>query len=97
MMKAKIKSAAVGFAVALAMSATAAHAAQQEHHAQPPATSAQVSKAAPAKPMMMMGDAAAHKKMMEQMGQCRDMMSQMMEHMNHEGPMAKHPPAPPKQ
>jgi len=35
-------------------------------------------------------------KMMEHMGQCRDMMSMMMEHMKHEGKMLDQAPVPPK-
>lgn len=91
-MKTSVKSATVGFAVGLALAAATAQAAQHELHAQPPAASA------PAKPMqMMMGDPAKHQQMMEQMGQCRDMMSKMMENMKHGGQMPMQPPAPPKQ
>ena len=92
-MKTSVKSAAVGFAVGLALAAAPAQAAQHKQHAQPPASSAQVASAKP----MMMGDPAKHQQMMEQMGQCRDMMSKMMEHMEHEGHMPKQPLVPPKQ
>lgn len=97
-MRTSIKSATVGFAVGLALAAATAQAAQHEQHAQPPASSAQAVPTAPAKPMhMMMGDPAKHQQMMEQMGQCRDMMSKMMENMKHGGQMPMQPPVPPKQ
>jgi hypothetical protein len=47
----------------------------------------------------MMADPAMREKMMAQMGQCRDMMSKMMEHMkhmDHGGQMDKNRPAKPK-
>jgi hypothetical protein len=42
---------------------------------------------------MMMADPAKHKQMMDQMAQCQNMMSMMMDHMKHEG-MKKDQPAP---
>lgn len=94
-MKTSVKSATVGFAAGLALAAAPAQAAQ---HVETPALSVQAAPAAPAKPMhMMMGDPAKHQQMMEQMRQCHDMMSKMMEHMKHKGQIPKQSPAPPKQ
>jgi len=97
---ANVKSAIAGFAIGLATAAAAAQAAQHEHQGpQPPATT-QTPQAAPAKPMdkkMMMNDPAHRQAMMEQMGKCRDMMSMMMEHLQHGAKKPTQPPASPKQ
>jgi len=95
-MKTNFKSATVGFAFGLALAAAGAQAAvqaaQHEHQATSPA--AQQGPAGPMKDMhAMMADPAMRGKMMAQMGQCRDTMSKMMEHMKHEG-IVKDKPAP---
>jgi hypothetical protein len=101
-MKISFKSATVGFAVGLAVAAAGAQAAvqatQHEHQTNSPA--AQQAPAGKMKDMhAMMADPAMREKMMAQMGQCRDMMSKMMEHMkhmDHGGQMDKNRPAQPK-
>jgi len=91
-----MKSAAVGFAVGLAFAAVAVQAAQTPEHE--PSTAPTAKQApAPMQPMrMMMADPAMRQKMMQQMGQCREMMSTMMEHMGHPAAMPKQSPAPSK-
>lgn len=96
-MKTGVKSATVSFTLGLTLAAASAQAAQHEQHGQTPASSAQMVRAAPAKPMqMMMSDQAKHQQMMEQMGKCHDMMSKMMQNMEHEGQTPKQAPVPPK-
>lgn len=46
---------------------------------------------------MMMNDPAHRQAMMEQMGKCRDMMSMMMEHMQHGAKPGMQPATPRKQ
>ena len=107
-MKSNFKSGAIGFAVGLAVAAVGAQAAVQAAQHEHPTPSAQMP-AADAKGMegmksmegmkdmdAMMADPAMRQKMMANMAQCRDMMSMMMEHMNHEGKMAHRKPAPHK-
>ena len=102
MMKSRFKSATVGFAVGLGVAAAGAQAAvqatQHEHQAASPA--AQQAPAGQMKDMhAMMADPAMRQKMMAEMGQCRDVMSKMMEHMKHDahgGKMNKNRPAQPK-
>lgn len=83
-MKYHIRAPLIGVALALTMSAAGANAAQSqqhEHQANPPAHQ---TPAGQVKDMhAMMADPAMRQKMMAQMGQCRDMMSKMMEHMKH--------------
>jgi hypothetical protein len=94
-MSSNLRSGTVRFALGVAISAFAAQAAQptqrMQHEHQPSA------QAPPAEKMdqmhKMMADPAKHQQMMERMGQCRDIMSMMMEHMKHEG-MKKDQPAP---
>jgi len=96
----KFKSALAGFAIGLATAAAAAQAAQHEHQGPQPTASTPAPHAAPAKPMdmkTMMNDPAHRQAMMEQMGKCRDMMSMMMEHMQHGAKPGMQPAAPPKQ
>ena len=99
-MKSNFKSGAVGFAVGLAVAAVGAQAAVQATQHEHPTPTAQMP-AAEAKGMQgmkdmdaMMADPAMRQKMMANMAQCRDMMSMMMEHMNHEGKMTHRKPAP---
>jgi len=103
MMKSNFKSAAVGFAVGLAIAAAGAQAAvqaTQHEHSTPPAQkpAADTMKGMEGMKDMdaMMADPIMRQKMMEHMGQCRDMMSMMMEHMKHEGKMLDQAPVPPK-
>ena len=96
----RFKSALAGFAIGLATAAAAAQAAQHEHQGPQPTASTPAPHAPPAKPMdmkMMMNDPAHRQAMMEQMGKCRDMMSMMMEHMQHGAKKSMQPPASPKQ
>ena len=102
-MKSNFKSGMVGFAVGLAVAAGGAQAAvqttQHEHptpSAQKPATDAMKGMDGMKDMHAMMADPAMRQKMMANMAQCRDMMSMMMEHMNHEGKMVDHTPAPPR-
>lgn len=46
---------------------------------------------------MMMNDPVHRHAMKEQMGKCRDMISMMMEHMQHNAKPWMQPAAPPKQ
>jgi hypothetical protein len=93
-MSSNFSSGTIGFALGIALAAVAAKAAQPAQHEHQMAPSAQ---GAPAHGMdqmhQMMADPAKHQQMMEQMAQCRDMMSMMVEHMKHEG-MNKDQPAP---
>jgi hypothetical protein len=88
-MNSSLKSGMVGLAVGLAIAAAGAQAAVQATQHEHQAPSAQPSTAGPAKAMKdmhaMMSDPAMREKMMANMAQCRDMMSMMMDHMNHEG------------
>ena len=105
-MKSKFKSGAVGFALGLAVAAVGAQAAVQATQHEHPTPSAQMPadegkgmqgmKSMEAMKDMdaMMADPAMRQKMMANMAQCRDMMSMMMEHMNHEGKMTHGKPAP---
>jgi hypothetical protein len=84
MMKYLSKAPLVG-ALALTLSTAGAHAAQAQQH-EHPTTSPAAQQAHPDKMkdmQAMMADPAMRQKMMAQMGQCRDMMSKMMEHMKH--------------
>lgn len=83
----------IAVGIELTIAAAGAQAAPHDQHVAPPTSSAQP---VPAKPMTMAGH-ADYQKMMEQMRQCHEMMSKMMDHMKHDGPMAKHPPTPPRQ
>ena len=101
MMTSRFKSATVGLVVGLAVATGGAHAAvqatQHDHQASSPA--AQQAPAGQMKDMhAMMADPAMRQKMMAEMGQCRDMMSKMMEHMKHmeHGQMDKNRRAQPK-
>jgi hypothetical protein len=104
-MRSNFKSAALGFAIGLAVAAAGAQAAVQATQHEHPTASAQ-KPSADVKGMngmegmkdmdAMMSDPAMRQKMIEHMGQCRDMMSMMMEHVKHEGKMADQAPAPPK-
>lgn len=101
-MKSNFKPVLMGFAVGLAVAAAGAQAAVQATQHEHQATSPSVQQA-PAGQMKdkhaMMADPAMRQKMMAQMGQCRDMMSKMMEHMKHMehgGQMNKNMPAQPK-
>ena len=92
----------VGFAIGMVVAAASAQAAVQATQHQHP-TASSPNQPADAKGMgamgdmhAMMADPAMRQKMMANMGQCRDMMSMMMEHMKHEGMKMDHP-APPKQ
>lgn len=89
-----LRSGTIGFAVGIAFATVAAQAAQPSQHEHQTAPSAQTAPA-PTRDQMheMMADPAKHQQMMEQMAQCRDMMSMMMEHMKHEG-MKKAQPSP---
>lgn len=93
-MKNTIKSAAVGFAVGLAFAGVAVQAAQHDHTVTSPPKEAPATSTQPMQ--MMMADPATRQKMMEQMAQCRDMMSMMIERMGNQGQMPMQPPAPPK-
>ena len=86
---------AIGFVAALAFAAGGAQAQnpQHDHSAAPSAPPAQ---AAPADSMKMMGDPAMRQRVMDQMGQCRDMMSMMMAMMQTMGGMSGQPATPPK-
>lgn len=102
-MMSNFKSAAVGFAIGLAVAAAGVQAAAQATQHGHPIPTAQTPPADAMKGMermkdmdAMMADPAMRQKMMEHMGQCRDIMSMMMEHMKHEGKMAEQAPAPPK-
>ncbi len=93
-MKNNFKSGAIGFAIGLSVAAAGAHAAvqatQHEHptpSAQSPATDAMKGMDGTKDMDAMMADPAMRQKMMANMTHCRDMMSMMMEHMNHEGKM----------
>lgn len=92
----KLKSGAVGFALGIVAAGVAAQAAQPTQHEHPITPPTQ---AAPSHDMeqmhKMMADPAKHQEMMSRMGQCRDMMTMMMEHMKHEGMMKDK--APPQQ
>jgi hypothetical protein len=98
-MSSNLRSGAVGFALGVAAAAVAAQAAQPTQPAQHEHQTAPSAQTAPAESTgqmhKMMADPAKHKQMMDQMAQCRDMMSTMMEHMKHEG-MKKDAPAPKK-
>jgi hypothetical protein len=90
-MKSSFKSGMIGFAVGLAVAAAGAQAAVQATQHEHPTPSAQKPAPDAMKRMegmkdmdAMMADPAMRRKMMEHMGQCRDMMSMMMEHMKHE-------------
>lgn len=87
-MKSNVSTALVGFAVGLAVAATAAQAAAQVTGHDHAGSSAQ-KPVAPAQGMQdmhaMMADPAMRQKMSANMTQCRDMMSMMMEHMKREG------------
>lgn len=93
-MKRNIPLGAICFACGVTLATVTAQAARptQQEHPTPPSA-----KSAPAHSMdrmhMMMADPAKHKQMMDQMSQCQNMMSMMMEHMKHEG-MHKDQPAP---
>jgi ABC-type transporter MlaC component len=93
-MSSNLRSGTLGFAVGVAVTAVAVHAAQPAQHEHPVAPSTQ---SAPTETMdqmhKMKADPAKHQQMMERMAQCRDMMSMMVEHMKHEG-MKKDEPAP---
>jgi len=100
-MQSNFKSAMVGFAFGLAVAAAGAQAAVQATQHEHPNSSAQKPAADATKGVegmkdmdAMMADPAMRQKMMEHMGQCRDMMSMMMEHMGHSAEMAKQPPPP---
>lgn len=102
-MKSNFKSAAVGFALGLAVAAAGAQAAVQATQHRHPTPTAQMPPADAMKGMermkdmdAMMADPAMRQKMMEHMGQCRDIMAMMMKHMKHEGKMADQAPAPHK-
>jgi hypothetical protein len=103
-MKSNFKPAVIGFGVGLVVAAAGAQAAvqatQHEHSmpsAQMPAANA-MNRMEGMKDMdAMMADPATRQKMIANMGQCRDMMSMMMEHMQHQGEMGDHAPTPPKQ
>ena len=85
-MKSNFRSGVVGFAVGLAVAAAGAQAAVQLTQHEHPTPSPQKPAADAMKDMdAMMANPAEHQKMMERMGQCRDMMSMMMEHMKHNG------------
>jgi len=97
MMTSNFKSAALGFAAGLAVAgagAQAASQASQHEHSNPPAAKAAAGGMEDMEAMM--ADPAMRQKMTQHMGQCRDMMSMMMEHMGHRGEMAKQPPPEPK-
>ena len=85
-MKSNFKSAAIGFAAGLAIAAAAAQAAQHNQHP-PAATQPQPAQKGSMDHSQMMADPAMRQQMMERMGQCRDTMSRMIEHMGqmHEG------------
>ena len=93
-MKNNFKSALVGFVVGLAVAAGGAQAAVQatQHEHSSPAAE----KTAPDGMKDMMADPAMRREMTQHMGQCRDMMSMMMEHMGHGAGMAKQAPPQPK-
>lgn len=102
MMINNFKAPLVGVALALTVSLGGAHAAQAQQHEHP--TTSPTAQQAPAGQMKdmhaMMADPAMRQKMMTQMGQCRDMMSKMMEHMKHMehgGQTDTNMPATPKQ
>lgn len=96
-MKSRFISGVVGFAFGLAVAAAGAQAAVQATQHEHPTPSAQARAADAMKGMdAMMADPAMRQKMAERMGQCRDMMSMMMEHMKHERKMVDQAPAPPK-
>lgn len=105
-MKSNWKSAMVGFAVGLGLAAAGAQAAVQaaegEHaapSAQKPAANAMTGMDKMKDMHAMMADPAMRQEMMANMGQCRDMMSMMMEHMKameQERGAAGNKAAPPK-
>ena len=102
-MKINFKSAAIGFAVGLAVTAAGAQAAVQATQHEHPTPSAQKPAADAMKGMegmkdmdVMMADPAMRKRMVEHMGQCRDMMSKMMQHMGHGAGIEKLAPPQPK-
>ena len=93
-MTSNLKSGMIGFALGLAVAAAGAQAAVQAAQHEHPTPSAQ--HPGPGSPQSMegmkdidamMADPAMRQKMMANMAQCRDMMSMMMEHMNHAGKM----------
>ncbi len=92
-MKTNYKSAGLGFALGLAVAAAAAQAAQ---HDQPSiaGTAQQQTQRAPMGNMQMMGDPAMRQQMMERMRGCRDMMTNMMDHMQRMPQMQHQPPQP---
>ena len=94
-MKSGLKSGIIGCAVGgLALAGAGAQAAAQATPNEHPNPSVQKPTPGPMTGMermkdmdAMMADPAMRQKMLERMDQCRDMMSMMMEHMEHEGRM----------
>lgn len=87
-----LKSAGLGLAVGLAITAAVAQAGQSQPHDHK--AGAQPTQSAPGQPMQhqnmqgmdhgrMMSDPAMRRQMMERMRQCHAMMGQMMAHMEH--------------
>jgi len=97
-MKNNLKSVLMGLAVGLAAASASAQATVQATPHEHSTPSAGKPSADGMKDMdAMMADPAMRQKMMEQMTQCRDMMSMMMEHMKHEGKMTDKAPTPHKE
>jgi hypothetical protein len=101
-MKSGLGSGLAGFAIGLTVAVAAAPAAVEAMQHQHPATPAQKPTTGAMKGMesmkdmhAMMADPAMRQKMIANMAQCRDMMSMMIEHMQHEG--MKKDTAPPQQ
>ena len=93
-MKIAFNSGMVGFTLGFAIAAVSAQAAVQrslhEHQmpsAQKPAAGAMRDMEGMKDMGAMMADPAMRSKMLERMGQCRDVMSMMMDHMKQEGKM----------
>jgi hypothetical protein len=101
-MKTNFKSTAIGFALGLTVAGGSAQAAvQAAQHEHSPASAQKPSADATGMEGMkdmdaMMADPAMRQKMMEHMAQCREMMSMMMDHMEHKGKMGSAEPAPHK-
>lgn len=88
----KLRSGTIGFAFGIIFAAAAAQAAQPAQHEHRMAPSTQTAPVGSMDQMhKMMTDPARHQQMMEQMAQCRDMMSMMVEHMKHEGMKVEQP------
>ncbi len=92
MMKIDVKSVSLGLAAGLAITAAAAQAMQThgQTHQTPAPKAGQTMQGMDHQ--RMMADPAMRQQMMERMRQCRDMMSQMMSHMEHSQPAPRQRP-----